>query len=525
MSEKEIKLTHYEKLMSIFTGYNDVYNALYRLKTTNEEVLNSIYKKIKQNLIGSYNFSQDKIIKDISNLSIYNNSYMRSYLAITKQIVDEYHPKQVNKINKVFNYLFYKEYSIVLNENKKKCFKKYEDSHYSSNIHDQYTIHKSIMDNDKKALIAFTEREGFDENQRVKSELYPKNSISLLELCCYHGSDDCFKFLRTNFQSKITRQCLRFSFLSGNQEIMNECLKMYDPDQKCMRNAIKSHNIDFVTYLMNEHNLKIDLDCCCSYNNIQAFLIYLEQTNDINTCFAYSPIFCLLPLLEYFILNGAIINARNQYGYTPLHYAARDNNKKLVELLISHGADVNIIRIASKLLHHAIRKNYIEVAEILISHGADVNAKNQHGYIPLHYAASKNHKEIAKLFISHGADVNAKNLYEYTPLHYAARENNKEIAELLVSNGADINAINKDGYTPLHHAARGNNKEIVEILILHGADINTKDKSKFGSTALHRAAFGNCKETAELLISHDADVNAKNLYGFTPLHNAARRNN
>ncbi|EAX99287.1 hypothetical protein TVAG_113030 [Trichomonas vaginalis G3] len=228
MSKGETNQAHYDKLMEILTRYNDVYDALYRLKTNDEEKLNAIYKKIKQNLIDSYRIPPSETINKISQLSIYNNRFMKSYLAIVKQIVDEYHLNQVNKISKVFNYLFYKEYNIVLNENGRNIFNDFEDAHYSSDIHEQNTIHRSIMDDDKISLIIFTEREGFDKNQKLKSELYPYSNegISLLELCCYHGSVDCFKILRTKFQSEITPNCLRYSFLSGNQDIMNECLKV-----------------------------------------------------------------------------------------------------------------------------------------------------------------------------------------------------------------------------------------------------------------------------------------------------------
>ena len=166
MSEEKLNHPHYDKFVEIYTGYSDVYSALYRLKTKDEEKLNAIYKNIKQILIDIYHIPPDKIINDISVLSIYNNCYMKSYLSIAKQIVDEYHLKQVDNIKNVFNYLFYKEYNIVLN---KKCewkFNKYENSHYSSDIHDEKTIYRSIMDDDKISLIIFTEREGFDKNQK-----------------------------------------------------------------------------------------------------------------------------------------------------------------------------------------------------------------------------------------------------------------------------------------------------------------------------------------------------------------------
>ncbi|EAY07455.1 hypothetical protein TVAG_499410 [Trichomonas vaginalis G3] len=370
MSKGETNQTHYDKLMEIFTGYNDVYNALYRLKTNDEEKLNAIFKKIKQNLIDSYKIPPDVIINDISELSVYNNRFMKSYLAIAKQIVDEYHLIQVNQITKVFNYLFYKEYNIVLNENGRKFFNDFEDSRYSSDIHEQKTIHRSIMDDDKISLINFTEGEGFDKNQKLKSDLYPYayKGLSLLELCCYHGSVDCFKFLRTKFQSEITPDCLRYSFLGGNPDIMNECLKVQKPDNECMEYAIISHNIDFVTFLTNEHNIKIDIELCSKYSNLQSFLVYLDQTNDINTCFVYSPNFHISLLLEYFISNGADINAENKYGLTPLHQAAMNNNK--------------------------------ETTEILISNGADINAKDKYGLTPLNIASINNNKEIVEILNS-----------------------------------------------------------------------------------------------------------------------------
>ncbi|EAY14687.1 hypothetical protein TVAG_461040 [Trichomonas vaginalis G3] len=411
MSKGEINQNHYDKLMEIYTGYNDVFNALYRLKTSDEEKLNAIYKKIKQNLIDSYQIPPDAIITEISQLSIYNNRYMKSYLVIAKQIVDEYHLNHVNGIDRVFNYLFYKEYITVLNEYMKYHFNYYEDAHYSSDIHNQKTLHRSIMDDDKIALINFTEKEGFDKNQKFLCDLYPflgGYGISLLELCCYHGSVDCFKFLRTKFQSEITPTCLRYSFLGGNPEIMNECLKVQKPDALCMKYAIISHNIDFVTFLMNEHNIKIDLKLCSKYNNLQSFLIYLDQTNDINTCFVYSLNFHLSSLLEYFISNGADINAKDINEFTPLHCAARNNSK--------------------------------ETAEILISNGADINAKTKDEFTPLHCAARNNSKETAEIIISNGADINAKTKDEFTPLHSAAMNNSKETTEILILNGADINA-------------------------------------------------------------------------------------
>ena len=80
MSKGETHQAHYDKLLEIFTGYNDVSDALYRLKTNDEEKLNAIYNKIKQNLTDSYRIPPGEIINKISQLSIYNNCFMKSYL-------------------------------------------------------------------------------------------------------------------------------------------------------------------------------------------------------------------------------------------------------------------------------------------------------------------------------------------------------------------------------------------------------------------------------------------------------------
>ena len=126
--------------------------------------------------------------------------------------------------------------------------------------------------------------------------------------------------LRTKFKSEITKKCLDFSFLGGNPDIMSECLKYQKPDIICMEYAIISHNIDFVTFLMNEYKLEINLNCCGWYNNLESFLVYFDQTNNINKCFAFSGKFDIPSLGEYFLLLDANINAWVIHKWTALHY-------------------------------------------------------------------------------------------------------------------------------------------------------------------------------------------------------------
>ncbi|EAY01643.1 ankyrin repeat protein, putative [Trichomonas vaginalis G3] len=335
---------------------------------------------------------------------------------------------------------------------------------------DENTIYKAIMNDDKESFIAFTEKKEFDKNQCIESELYPESEegYSFLELCCYHGAVDCFKFLRTKFNALITERCLSLSFLGGNPDIMSECLKMQKPFQKCMEYAIISHNIDFVTFLMNEYKLNINLECCYQYNNLEVFLIYLDQTKNFNTCLISSPCFHIPSLCEYLISQKADVNAKNEQGKTPLHCAVECSDKVIAKLLISHGADVNSNKyIFGAPLRYAIYYKDKEMVEFLLSNGADPKQKDLESESLLQCAINRNQKEIVELFIAKGVNINEIYASGETALHIAAASNNKEITELLIAHGVNIYAKDKNGETPLQIAEERNNEEVALLLKLH----------------------------------------------------------
>ncbi|EAY22533.1 hypothetical protein TVAG_035560 [Trichomonas vaginalis G3] len=501
MTDQDVYPSKYNELRSIFKHYIDSCIALYQLKTDNEEELYKIYKMIKTELIDSKKCPPQIIMKDILCIIRYNNRYKKSYLYLAKLIYDEYHVEEVSDLMYLPNILFYKEYGIKLD----KHADFFEDYTENLDIHTENTIYRAIMYNDLEKFITFTERDGFDKDQTLINKLYPysKTRYSLLELCCYHGAVDCFKLLRSKFKSEITEMCLEFSFLGGNPEIMSECLKYQKPNEDCMKYAIISHNIDFITFLMNEYNIEIDLENCGIYNNIESYLVYFDQTNDINKCFVCSPIFNIRSLIEYFLSHGENINEKDKDGETALHKAAQYDRKEIAEFLISHGANINEKdEDGETALHKAARYDSKEIAEFLISHGANINEKNNDGETILYIAAWNDDKEIAEFLISHGANVNEKDEDGETALHHAAYYNCKEIAEFLISHGANVNEKNEDGETALHIAAYYNCKEIAEFLISHGANVNEKNED--GETAHHIAARYDRKEIVELLISHGA---------------------
>ncbi|MDZ4201118.1 MAG: ankyrin repeat domain-containing protein [Gallionella sp.] len=251
-------------------------------------------------------------------------------------------------------------------------------------------------------------------------------------------------------------------------------------------------------------------------------------------------------IIELLIARGADVNVKSKGGITPLHNAG---SKEIAELLIKHGANINAQTNGNNgsPLYYAVGFDK-EVVEVLIAHGADVNYKNQSGNTPLHLAVSSNQKEIVELLINHGAkigvkdrngetlldravrnnsaelvavllakgaQINSRDQYGRTPMAFAIEKNNKELVELLIAHGADVNVKSRDG-TPFLHGVR--NKDILELLLKHGAEANAKDSH--GDTVLWHVCYD--ERLTELLLKHGADINIKNSQGRTALHLASR---
>ena len=82
-----------------------------------------------------------------------------------------------------------------------------------------------------------------------------------------------------------------------------------------------------------------------------------------------------------------------------IYDAANDGNIEAVKQHLADGADVNAKNdFGSTPLIAAALKGHKEIAELLISEGADVNAKNDRGQTPLDWAEV----EIADLLRKHG---------------------------------------------------------------------------------------------------------------------------
>lgn len=137
------------------------------------------------------------------------------------------------------------------------------------------------------------------------------------------------------------------------------------------------------------------------------------------------------------------------------------------------GCDVNLqnnVKITSLIL--AADHGYIDIVNLLLTHDANVNLTDEKGRSAIGLATCKGHIEIIKLLLQKHANVNITYKDGRTPLFYAVQFNYVEIAKLLLERGADINRAQNTGATPLFIAAQNGNLEIVKLLLKYDADTN-----------------------------------------------------
>lgn len=107
------------------------------------------------------------------------------------------------------------------------------------------------------------------------------------------------------------------------------------------------------------------------------------------------------------------INARNDYGETPLLMAAAGKKKghlKIVEFLLTHGASVDMkdYEFGETALIKAIKNNGKygeEMVMLLLRHGANVNTRDREGNTPLWHASIRQKPNVVSLLIDAGADI------------------------------------------------------------------------------------------------------------------------
>jgi len=227
-----------------------------------------------------------------------------------------------------------------------------------------------------------------------------------------------------------------------------------------------------------------------------------------------------LECLEYLIGVGADVNISNTYGMTALHWASKNGQDQMVELLLKSGATASLEAINDQYrntpLHFAAGNRHIDIIRTLVKAGANVNAVTSDGKNALQLLWSmERNKEIFALMIESGIDPDTRLGYDTTLLHWAAEYGDNESAERLIKAGADVNAF--PGCTALYEAAEHGSAKIAKMLIDAGADVNAGETTKRTCIPIMIAAEKGHLSIVKALVQAGARLDCSNAAGETPL--------
>lgn len=190
--------------------------------------------------------------------------------------------------------------------------------------------------------------------------------------------------------------------------------------------------------------------------------------------------------------DRSFINAKNNFGLTPLHYAAAWGHKGAVTLLLSDGADVNAAdRQGLTPLFLASRDGREDVVTLLSAQqGVNLERGDEEAHTPLCVAVANGHLRIFARLLNRGADPHAKDKNGMIPLHIASKRGNFEAVTSLLqqTQGLNINERDNKGNTPLHYAAGIGHVGLVESLLSSGADISVRNIKNETAGDLARAS-------------------------------------
>jgi ankyrin repeat protein len=185
-----------------------------------------------------------------------------------------------------------------------------------------------------------------------------------------------------------------------------------------------------------------------------------------------------MQVLKELLEHGADIEAKDNRGYTPLHWACYNSHVAVVNELLSRGANTEANNYSGDTpLHDASLYGRVAVVKALVRCRANILAADNRGQLPIHLAVEKGNSEVAKCLLQQTYATTRRlplhqllhdltwigdpNSSAVPPLRAALTRNVLDtddvvkIIEFLVDqNPALLSSHDQDGSLPLHVACR-----------------------------------------------------------------------
>lgn len=258
-----------------------------------------------------------------------------------------------------------------------------------------------------------------------------------------------------------------FKAIEGNDVRMAKALIKYGVDLKIFNekgyNALHYSaslmNIEIMTAILKSGPGRIDINAQAKDDQKQTAL-HLISDNSMNFPEAQA-----IEAAKLLVENGADINAKAIYSYTPLAIAVHETtNYELIKFLLEKGSDRNVILDNNKynLLHMASKRCDEKIFELLIASDVPVSGLNKYLRQPIHEAAYCGCVSgIEQLAFSKKVDINVQTpsegdfevdekiskqvFYKTTPLHFAVLKKKLDAVKTLLKFRAQTIVRNHNG--------------------------------------------------------------------------------
>lgn len=223
--------------------------------------------------------------------------------------------------------------------------------------------------------------------------------------------------------------------------------------------------------------------------------------------------------------HDAEVDLKDQFGRTPLSFAAQLGHLDILVTLESQGGDLNSKDGREKSpLYHAAEAGQEKVVQYLLGHDGPWFHINDRDIITKQSAfwaaVGKEHWGVDRLLVDHGAKLLVQDTTSFF-LRLLFDEKLSNVAEL-IKLGVDMNSANNQGQTLLSHAAEWGFDHFVEYLLSVGADPSIANKK--GQTPLMYAVMGNSPECVDMLLQRDPEsLSHQDRHGYTALSMAAQK--
>jgi hypothetical protein len=143
------------------------------------------------------------------------------------------------------------------------------------------------------------------------------------------------------------------------------------------------------------------------------------------------------------------LDAKDEDGYTALHWACMRAHWDITKYLIEKGADLNVIGGDSGTqINWAVHHDNVAIIKTLIENGAKLNIRNQWGMTELHTAIWRGNIHVVEYLLDHGSDPNIKTNEGWTAMHYAYRSGHDNVIAMLKKRGMSMDAKDNMGRAP-----------------------------------------------------------------------------